>query len=61
MKASSIIPESLFDKVTKSKLPDWAKTTIALCLALTPLVEILVPLIMARLFIDLVLQLLGLK
>ena len=60
MKESSVIPETLFDKVTKSKLPDWAKTFIALCLALTPLLEILVPLIMLTAVLNFVARLLGL-
>jgi hypothetical protein len=56
----SIIPESLFDKAVRAKLPKWVQTIIALSQALTPLFQILAPLILARLLFDLILKLLGL-
>ena len=60
MKESPVIPESLFDKAMRAKLPKWVQTIIALSQALTPLLQILVPLILARLLADLILRLLGL-
>ncbi len=38
----------LFDKVTKSRLPDWAKTTIAIIIFLTPLLERLSSLLLVK-------------
>ena len=52
--------ESLIETVTNSPLPYWAKTTISVTASLTPLIRILVPLIMTRLFVDLILKLAGL-
>ena len=60
MKESSVISESLFDKAMKAKLPKWVQTIIALSQALTPLLQILAPLMLARLLFDLILKLLGL-
>jgi hypothetical protein len=60
MKESPAIPESLFDKAMRAKLPKWVQTTIALAQALTPLIQVLVPLLLARLLADLLLKLLGL-
>lgn len=40
MKESNKTLETLFDKVTKSKLPIWAKTTVVISFALTPLIEV---------------------
>ncbi len=51
--------DNLLQTVTKSKLPVWAKTTISVSLGVTPLLEVLVPLVIAKLIADLVLKLLG--
>jgi hypothetical protein len=52
--------ESLIGTITKSKLPDWAKNTIAVSVGVTPLLQVLVPLLVAKLIADLLLKLLGL-
>jgi hypothetical protein len=60
MKASKKIPyETLFDKVARAKLPTWIQSTIALCEALTPLVENLVPLAIAGILYNLIAILFG--
>ena len=38
----------LLDKVNKSKLPNWAKTTILVAFAITPLLEILSRIIIVK-------------
>ena len=52
--------ESLIETITKSRLPNWAKTTIAVSVGVTPLLQVLVPLILVKLIADLLLKLLGL-
>ena len=59
MKASKDIPESLFDKVTKAKLPAWIQSTVAICEALTPLAEKLIPLATATVLYNALSVLLG--
>ena len=59
MKETKQSPESFFVKVTKSELPNWAKTTIAVSLVLTPLLEMLSKLIIVRQLADLVERLLS--
>lgn len=44
--------EVLFDKIDNSKLPTWSKTTIAVSLAITPLLDILSKLILVKLVFD---------
>jgi hypothetical protein len=51
--------ESLFEKITESELPDWAKTTVVVSLALTPLFQILTPLLLLLLVANLLVKLLG--
>ena len=58
--ASNKSLESLFDKVTKSKLPNWAKTTIALSIFLSPLLEYLSRWILLKQVAEIVSKLLGL-
>ena len=52
--------KSLIETITKSKLPNWAKTTSVLSVVFTPFLDSLTPLIIALLIISLVKQLLGL-
>jgi hypothetical protein len=52
--------ENLIETVTESKLPNWAKTTIAVSAGITPLLKILVPLMLVRLLADVLFKLLGL-
>ena len=59
MKASNKIPDTLFDKVTKAKLPTWIQSTIALFEAVTPLAEKLVPLAIASILYNALSVLLG--
>jgi hypothetical protein len=61
MKEINPISESFYDKITKSRfLPDWAKATIAISLALTPLLEILYRYVLVKQVADLITKLLGL-
>jgi hypothetical protein len=52
--------ESLIETITKSKLPYWAKTTMALSLAIKPLIETLLPLALATVILNFLARLLGL-
>jgi hypothetical protein len=51
--------ESLIGTVTKSKLPDWVKNTVVVSAGITPLLQVVVPLILVKLIADLLLKLLG--
>jgi len=51
--------ESLIETITKSKLPNWAKTTMALSLAIEPLVETLSPILLVAVIINFLAKLLG--
>ena len=51
--------ESLIETITESKLPYLAKTTIAVSAGITPLLEILVPLIITGLLLRFLATLLG--
>ncbi len=51
--------DSLLQTVTKSRLPDWAKTTISVSLGVTPLLEVLVPLMMLTIILNFIAKLLG--
>jgi hypothetical protein len=59
MKEANQILENLFDKITKSRLPDWAKTIIVVSLALTPLLEIFSRVVLVKQVADLIEKLLG--
>jgi hypothetical protein len=52
--------ENLIETVTRSKLPNWAKTTIAVSVGITPVLELLVPLILLTLVLNFLAKLLGL-
>ena len=51
--------ESLIETIALSELPYWAKTTIAVSVGITPLLQVLVPLIMTGLFLKFLATLLG--
>ena len=53
--------ESLIETITLSKLPYWAKTTMAVSVGITPLLQVLVPLIMTGLLLKFLATLLGLN
>jgi hypothetical protein len=59
MKERNKIPESLFDKVTRAKLPTLIQSTVAICEALTPLAEKLIPLATATVLYNALSVLLG--
>jgi len=60
MKETTPALVTLFDKVDMSELPTWAKTTIAVTLALTPTLEWFLLLAIVARFTSLVEKLLGL-
>jgi hypothetical protein len=48
MRKSSKNSESLFDKVIKSKLPMWVKSVVVVTIVLTPPLEVLSKLLLAK-------------
>jgi hypothetical protein len=52
--------ETLFDKVTKSKLPDWVKIVLTLAIFTSPLLEMLSKWLLFKQATDFIAKLLGL-